>query len=1378
MRTDEREIALRIASLPPEKQGFFLGALKAQGIDFGKLPIVPAKPDSRKVLSYAQARQWFLWQLNPRSTAYHISGALSLRGELDIGALKASFAALVARHESLRTVFCAGKDGQAEQIVMDRISISIHEFDLSGMQARERADQVRLEAMRVQQAPFDLERGPLLRLGLIRESHDAHVLVMVMHHIVSDGWSMQLIVDELAAQYLARARGEQPDLAALPIQYADYAVWQRHWLEAGEKERQLAYWKTQLGGEHPVLQLPADHPRRPDGRYTAARHGFELPEALARGLHARAKAEGATLFMALLAAVQVLLARYTGQNDIRVGVPIANRHRSETERLVGFFVNTQVLRNVLDRRMSLEQVLRQSRKAALGAQNHQDLPFEQLVEALQPERNMDANPLFQVMVNHQRQDRRALRQLPGLSLEEYALEEQGAHVELAVDCSESADGAVRVTFTYARELFEAATVERMAEHYLAVLRALAERPQLAVGEVALLAEEERKELACWGVNAQCFPDVEPVHQLFEQRARERPDAIALIFGNEVLSYAQLNQRANRLAHRLIRLGVKPEMKVGIALERSVDMVAGLLAILKAGGAYVPLDPEYPADRLAYMIEDSGIALLLIQRRMREHLPRLDAISVLELDTLDSSDEPAHDPQVALHGENLAYVIYTSGSTGKPKGAAIRHRALSSCMTWMQQTYGLTPADTVLHKAPFGFDVSTWEIFWPLTAGVRLVVANPGDQRDPERITALIRQHQVTTLNFVPAMLQAFLAHEGIEVQTRLRYVICGGEAMPAATQREALRRLQGVSLQNLYGPTETTIHVTQWTCRDDGHGQVPIGRPIAETRAYVLDESLALVPPGVSGELYIGGELLGRGYLGRAGLTADRFVADPFDAAGGRLYRTGDLVRWNAEGQLEYLGRIDHQVKIRGLRIELGEVEAQLLAQQEVREAVVLAREGMSGTRLVGYVSAKAGRSIEPALLRERLGKALPDYMVPSAIVVLKALPLNANGKVDRKALPEPDYENGSGYEPPRGAVEETLARIWAEVLGVPRVGRHDNFFELGGHSLLALKLVQRMRESMSGMRAGLRELFAAPTIAGYCSHCDAGARTIGLNARREGRPPLFVVHDGWGSVLDYTAMANALAGSYQLVGLPVARREVSGNLPDLAARHAETIIRQQPDGPHLIAGWSLGGTLAPLIAAQLEARGRQVAFVGAIDPFAPGELLAVPPVLREQLVGFLAILLPRHAHARLLADRELRALLESTGDDPLEVARLIRLTRSCVGASELHEYAALGDEDLTEMFFTARALQAAASLPCKVPALSAPLAVWWSASRPLEDQARFAAWLQARNERAAMTRSIDADHLAIIRSPALASQLGMALARFHSDRPADPGQVAAGTAL
>nr|WP_283472136.1 non-ribosomal peptide synthetase [Methylosinus trichosporium] len=1051
--------------------------------------------------SYAQLRQWFLWRLAPSSTAYHISGALRLEGVLDVSALWASFAALVERHESLRTVFRADAEGRVEQHILAAMPIEAPLIDLGEVAEAEREGRMRERAQAICDLPFDLTQGPLLRVAVIRTGEKEHVLVVVMHHIVSDGWSMQIIVEEFVAQYRARLRGEAAALEPLPIQYADYAAWQRNWLEAGEKERQLSYWRGQLGAEHPVLQLPTDHPRKAEGSYRAGRYAVEAPARLIAALQRRAQAEEATLFMALLAGLQALLHRYAGESDIRVGVPIANRHRAETEGVVGFFVNTQVLRNVVEPRRSFSHLLRRTREAALGAQAHQDLPFEQLVEALQPDRNLGTNPLFQVMFNHQRQDRRALQDLPGLRLTELSLGDQGAQFELAVDSVEDSDGRLMVTFSYARELFDAATIERMAGHYMALLEALAERPDQAVGDVDLLGAAERGRLLEWGANDRRFSDVEPVHRLFERQARSHPEAVAVTFEGASLTYGELNARANRLAHRLIALGVKPDGLVGVAVERSLEMVVSLLAVLKAGGAYVPLDPDYPADRLAYMAQDSGIALLLTQARVKERLSFAAGLTTLELDRLDVDDQSDLDPSVAVHAESLAYVIYTSGSTGWPKGVAIRHRSLASCMMWMQDAYGLAGADAVLHKAPFGFDVSVWEIFWPLTSGARLVVANPGDHRDPERIVELIRRHEITTLNFVPAMLQAFLAHEGVEERTRLRHVICGGEAMPAATQREALQRLHGASLENLYGPTETTIHVTQWRCRDDGRSRVPIGRPIAETQAHVLDEGLAPTPVGVSGELYIGGELLARGYLHRAGLSAERFIADPFDDRGGRLYRTGDLARWSSEGELEYLGRLDDQVKVRGFRVELGEIEAQLLAQSEVREAAVVAQAGPGGSRLVGYVSAASGRTIDPSALRARLRERLPDHMTPSAIVVLESLPLNANGKIDRKALPAAEFVSDRGYEAPQGEVEEALAAIWAETLGVERIGRNDNFFELGGDSILSLQIVARLHRA--GWKISPRQMFERQTIAEMAPWAENASENEEYPTRRRPNVPL-----------------------------------------------------------------------------------------------------------------------------------------------------------------------------------------------------------------------------------------------------------------------------------
>ncbi|MBD9428409.1 amino acid adenylation domain-containing protein [Achromobacter sp. ACM03] len=1350
-------IAERFARLGLDQRKAIYRKIRLEGLAIGHFPILvrEASDFSRCQASYAQARQWFLWQLDPLSTAYHISGALKIKGVLNVEALRESFDALVARHESLRTVFRPGEDGRLEQVIRADGLMQVDEIDLSGVTAGEREAKVKAAATELYQTPFDLEAGPLLRVGLIRETADEHVLVVVMHHIVSDGWSMQIIVDEFVTQYSSRVLGQVPRPPSLPIQYADYAAWQRNWLEAGERDRQLAYWKAQLGNENPVLQLPTDRPRNADGVYGAVCHRIALTDELVLGLRKYVQAEGATLFIALLAGVQALLYRYGGQEDIRVGVPVANRHRVETEGVVGFFVNTQVLRNVIHGRQSLGQIFKQAKEAALGAQAHQDLPFEQLVEALQPQRNLGINPLFQVLVNYQRQDRRSLQGMPGLTLEDYALGEKRAQFELTVDLSEDTEGQVQVSFTYARELFDASTVARMAQHYVAVLQALVHLPGQAVVEVELLGEAEQQQIRRWAVNECQHPNVHPVYEMIERQVRENPNALALVFGDESLTYLELNVQANRLAHRLVRLGVGSDVKVGIAVERSIEMVVGLLAILKAGGAYVPLDPEYPMDRLAYMVDDSDIKLLLTQHAIRDRLPPLDGLEVIELDALDVTQEREHDPRIAVHGDSLAYVIYTSGSTGRPKGASIRHGALSRCMTWMQETYGLTAADAVLHKAPFSFDVSVWEIFWPLTVGVRLVVASPGDHRDPQRIIELIVKHGVTTINFVPAMLQAFLAQEGIEEQTRLRYVICGGDAMPAATQGEALRRLRGVSLQNLYGPTETTIHVTQWTCREDEQDMVPIGRPIAQTQVYVLDESLKWTPQGVAGELYIGGELLGRGYLGRPGLSAERFVADPFGEAGGRLYRTGDLVRWNAEGQLEYLGRIDHQVKIRGLRIELGEVEAQLLSQADVREAVVVARDGPGGTRLVAYVSVQAGKTLDVGLLRQRLNRQLPGYMVPSAIVELDSLPLNANGKVDRKTLPEPGWNSAWAYEAPQGEAEEALATIWAEVLGIERVGRNDNFFESGGNSLAALQLV-RLASKLPGRRISLKDVFSRPSLAGLAGERVRFQYETPLNTVAQTLRTLFLLHDGWGSVLDYTSLARALErANCAVIGLPYPAESMAAphDLARLADWHACAILASGRKGPFLVAGWSLGGALALLTAQSLERRGHAVEFAGAIDPFVPPAYGCEESISYEtELQEFLGILLPQSHHERLLHHPMLQEPLEQAYRDPDKLIPLLRAVLAQTLPEDLHEYGALGEKELARLFAGARALRAAGNKPHARVELGGRIKVWWSEDRVASEKKAFETWVKSRKPIAEAT--LAADHLRVVRTPMLFDQL------------------------
>jgi amino acid adenylation domain-containing protein len=1066
--------ALAASIAPPETDN--TAAASSAGI-----PVLDAARRALPVpMSHAQARQWFLWQLDPQSTAYHIAAGLRLKGALNVDALRGSFNDMVARHEALRTVFRANAIGVAEQLVQPGRGIDIPLVDLRAIDANEREARALQEATRVSEAPFDLATGPLLRVVLLCLATHEHVLVVVMHHIVSDAASMQIMIDEFVSRYRARAglQGGAPEPTALPIQYADYAVWQRSWLDGGERERQLAHWKAHLGSDHPVLQLATDRPRRADARYRVARHAVELPADLARGLTRRAQTQGASLFMVLLAGWQALLHRYTGVADIRVGVPIANRHRIETEGVVGLFVNTQVLRGVLDDRMSLLDVLAQARAAALGAQAHADLPFDQLVEALRPDRNLGHSPLFQVMHNHQRVDTLALAQLPGLALEAYALAEQGAQAELALDTTELPGGRVNVSFGYAKELFDALSIERLAQDYLAMLRELSERPEQAVRDIDLLDDTGKRQLLAWGVNVHRHTDDQPVHRCFERQVRRSPRATAVVFGNERVSYGELNRHANRLAHRLAKHGVSPEVRVGIALDRSIEMVVGLLAVLKAGGAYVPLDPHLPAERLAAMAQDSGIAMLLAHSRLPISLPLPLSLPTLEIDTLPFGDEPDHDPDVPTHADHLAYAIFTSGSTGRPKGVMVRHGALSSFLHSMRQAPGLDERDTLVAVTSLSFDIAALELYLPLVCGARVVLASRETARDGAALAKLVRESEATVLQSTPAGWRMLRAGGWPQGPLGRFKGLCGGEALQPdlADDLAAL----GVELWNMYGPTETTI----WSSAARVHGDVPgIGGPIADTQLLVLDAGLKPAPPNVPGELYLGGAGLARGYAARPALTAERFVADPFGTQGARLYRTGDLVRWRTDGQLEYLGRIDHQVKVRGFRIELGEIEAQLLARPDVAEAVVVAKKSPGGARLVAYIVAYssaaahgASGAIDLDALRAELARHLPDYMVPTAIVVLDKLPLNNSGKVDRKALPEPEPVHDRTHEAPEGAAEKALAAIWAELLGVERIGRHDDFFELGGHSLLATQLASRVRTAM-GRELSLRTVFEHPVL-------------------------------------------------------------------------------------------------------------------------------------------------------------------------------------------------------------------------------------------------------------------------------------------------------------
>ncbi|PQZ88949.1 non-ribosomal peptide synthetase [Pseudomonas trivialis] len=1079
------DLVSRFLRLPLEQREQFYQRLQSRGMSFAQLPIVSVREEGQALpLSYAQERQWFLWQLDPDSAAYHIPGVLRLTGNLDKDALQRSFDSLLARHESLRTRLNLEGE-QRSQVVLEQARIELLETAVDEARLQ---DRVQAEIAR----PFDLQHGPLLRLSLFKLSEQEHVLVLVQHHIVSDGWSMGVMVQELLQFYAAYSQGFDCPLPPLPIQYADYALWQRRWMEAGEKARQLGYWCEQLGGTQPVLELPLDHPRPARQSYRGARHDVALEPALVATLKALAKREGVTLFMLLLASFQTLLYRYSGQSDIRVGVPNANRNRGETEGLIGFFVNTQVLKADLDGQMTFSQVLAHVKQRALEAQSHQDLPFEQLVEALQPERSLSHNPLFQVMFNHQTQSRASAgaHQLPGLVVQTLESEEHSTQFDLSLDTEETEQG-LWASWTYATDLFEARTVARMARHWQRLLHILVTGDvQVRIEHMAMLAADEQQQMVhTWNHSAAAFESAVGVHGLFEAQARQRPHAVALCLDEQSLSYDALNRRANQLAHYLIDQGVGPEVMVGVAVERSFDMVVSLLAILKAGGAYVPLDPHYPRERLLHMVQDSGVRLVLCH--CAQTLALAPDVQRLDIDHADAALQACaqDNPQVALDPHNLAYVIYTSGSTGKPKGVAIHHRALTEFSSIAAGYSQLTADDRVLQFATLNFDGFVEQLYPALTHGATVVLRG-AELWDSGRLYAEIIRQGITLADLPTAYWNLFLLDclaAGPRSYGALRQVHIGGEAMPLEGPAQWVKAGLGhVRLLNTYGPTEATVvsSVLDCTTADEVIGATasPIGRALPGRALYVLDRDLNLTPLGAVGELYIGSPCgLARAYLNRPLLSAERFVPDPFGASGERLYRSGDLARYRADGVIEYVGRVDHQVKIRGFRIELGEIEALLLAQPGVREAVVVAADN----QLIAYLVADPQ---DADTLKRQMREQLPDYMVPAHLLFLERMPLNPNGKLDRQALPQPDAsQSRQAWVAPVTELEQHIAAVWAEILGAERVGLNDHFFEMGGHSLLAMRVVSQLRQLL-GRDVPLRCLFEQPRLDAFVASVLAQA--------------------------------------------------------------------------------------------------------------------------------------------------------------------------------------------------------------------------------------------------------------------------------------------------
>ena len=1065
-----------------------IGKLKQQELEINAPPIFARDQNAECPLSYAQQRLWFLDQFQPNSAFYNIPSSWHLLGTLEVPALEQSLQEIIHRHEALRTNFIS-IEGKPSQIIHPPSNRTVSVIDLQHLPNREQkiASQQLIHTQSL--LPFNLASEPLLRATLVVLSPTEHILSVCTHHIVCDEWSIGVFVCELAALYKAYTQGKPSPLTPLPIQYADFALWQRQWLQGEVLQSQLNYWQQQLANTPALLSLPTDRPRPAVQTFVGAHLEFALSETLTAKLTQLSQQQGVTLFMTLLSAFDTLLYRYTGQEDILVGSPIANRNRSEIEGLIGFFVNTLVMRTDLSGNPSFSELLLRVREMALFAYAHQDLPFETLVEVLQPQRNLSHTPLFQVMFALQNAPLNRV-ELTGLTLSDLPIESATAKFDLTLAMGNTATGLVGV-WEYNTDLFDASTLSRLAGHFVTLLESIVANPSQQISSLPMLTAVEQQQLLFeWNNTLTNYPQDKCLHQLFEEQVELTPDAVALVFEHQQITYAQLNARANQLAHYLQSLGVGADVRVGICVERSIEMIVGLLGILKAGGAYVPLDSEYPTERLSFLLEDAQVSVLLSQEKLVESLPKSPAHLVcldtdwqlIEKSTQENLLNPAR-------SENLAYVIYTSGSTGKPKGVLVQHSNVVRLFAATNDWYHFNAQDvwTLFHSS--AFDFSVWEIWGALLYGGRLVVVPYFVTRSPESFYQLLVREKVTILNQTPsAFRQLIAAEESIhptDDELKCRLVILGGEALEIKSLQPWFDRHGDKlpQLVNMYGITETTVHVTYrpLSLADLKGTASVIGTPIPDLEVYVLDQHLQPVPIGVPGEMYVGGAGVTRGYLNRDELTAERFIRHPFvESPEARLYKTGDLARYLPNRELEYLGRIDQQVKIRGFRIELGEIEALLVQHPDVRESLVVVREDEPGDkRIVAYVVPKTELASTTVELRRFLKALLPDYMLPSAFVLLEALPLTPNRKVDRRALPTPNLEGAfiDQYVAPRTPVEETLGQLWAQVLKVGKVGRDDNFFELGGHSLLATQLISRIRNTFK-VELSLQSLFSAPTLA------------------------------------------------------------------------------------------------------------------------------------------------------------------------------------------------------------------------------------------------------------------------------------------------------------
>ncbi|ROM69630.1 non-ribosomal peptide synthetase [Pseudomonas brassicacearum] len=1226
-----------------------------------------------KAASFAQERLFFLNRLDHSSTAYNIPLALELRGSLDVPTLRQCLDELIRRHETLRTTFTLEEDGQVVSFVHPQVPDVLVCTDLRhAPQALSRArDQARKDAQQL----FSLEDGPLLRASLLRVAEQQHVLLFTLHHIIADGWSIAVLSREVTALYQAFRTGQASPLPPLEIQYSDYTLWQRECLAPSVFEAQAEYWRQQLTQAPTSLELPTDRPRPAIQTYRGQVITRTLAPTLSGQIDTLSHRLGATPFMTLLALFNLLLSRHSGQHDIVVGTPIANRTRTEVEPLIGLFVNTLALRTRLEGNPTLRQLLEQVRNTTLGAYAHQDLPFEKVVEALDVPRDISRSPLFQVMFILQNTAPEELR-LPELDIRRFDIGATAAKFDLSLELTPSADG-YQARWEYNSDLFEAATVERMATQFQTLAESAVRDAEQRIYDLDLLcASEKTRMLEHWNATDVSFHPVAALHHLFEQQVEQTPDAIAVSFEGQHLSYRQLNEKANQLAHHLIQQGVGPDDLIAICLERSVEMVIGLLGILKAGGAYVPIDPHYPDERIAYMLEDASPVWTLTQRSLIDRAVLQNSNSLcLDSDAVPFARQPKTNPERSPEPACLAYCIYTSGSTGKPKGSLNSHQAIINRILWMQDAFALDATDRVLQKTPFSFDVSVWEFFWPLSVGARLLLAKPEGHKDPAYLEALIEREGVTTVHFVPSMLSAYMACTQASHTCALRRVFSSGEALSTSVQNDFFKRYPATQLHNLYGPTEAAIDVTHWHCQaNDTSDAVPIGRPVANTRTYILDDALQPVPIGVTGQLYLAGVQLSRGYLKRADLTAERFLPDPYGPPGTRMYMTGDTARYRASGDIEYLGRNDQQVKLRGFRVELGEIERRLCAHPQISQAVVSLHASEPGNpTLTAYLVGVAGAQPNVAELRAFLAQTLPSHMADTSFQFLEQLPLTSNGKVDRRRLPEPVITTQPlpvQLSVPTTLLEKSVAAIWQNTLKLEVIGLNDNFFHKGGHSLLAMKMIDQVNRELE-LACSVRDVFESADLGAFINKISQGIgeRNSTCIRLKEGtHKHLFLVHAVGGVVSPYIKLSQLLPDdlnvhAFQAKGLEDGAPVIE-TLEELAMTYIEEMLEIQPEGPYLLGGWSMGGVIAFEMARQLERRDLQVRLL-LIDAPAPGR----PAQAQTWPLGAYLVDMARSLSVSLpFSASEMSQLIEHPDRDPLAItaARRIGLIPDSMGDHQL----------------------------------------------------------------------------------------------------------------